>query len=290
MRAVAMNARLQPAARAPARGWFGGPGCRTRPSPRKSLPLLACVLTALLCACAPRQRPALPWADARQLVLVVTPDWDAHGGTLQAFSRAGDAWRASAPATPVAIGRAGSAWGIGEHPPQPGPVKREGDGRSPAGVFAIGSAFGYAPAAATALPYRALASDDYCIDVSGSPLYNRLVAAHEAGAEAVAGSTEPMRRDLHANGDDAYRIGFVIEHNPAGTPNAGSCIFVHLWKGPGSSTSGCTALDEPALRALLQWLDPRAHPVFVLLPRAEYLRLQAAWRLPAAAAADGSGP
>lgn len=243
---------------------------------------LTLLAAAGLCACAPlQQRNALPWAGARQLVLVVTPDWDAHTGTLQAFSRSGGDWQPAAAVAPVAIGRAGSAWGRGEHPPQPGPAKHEGDGRSPAGVFAIGTAFGYAPNADTALPYRALERDDYCIDVGGSPLYNRIVNARAVGAAAVAGSTEPMRRDLHADGDPAYRVGFVVEHNRDGKPGAGSCIFVHLWKGPGSSTSGCTALAEPALRALLGWLDPRARPVFVLLPRAEYRRLQAAWGLPA---------
>jgi hypothetical protein len=35
------------------------------------------------------------------------------------------------------------------------------------------------------------------------------------------------------------------------------------------------------MAALLAWLRPDANPVFVLLPDAEYARLQAAWHLPA---------
>jgi L,D-peptidoglycan transpeptidase YkuD (ErfK/YbiS/YcfS/YnhG family) len=147
-------------------------------------------------------------------------------------------------------------------------------------VFAIGTAFGYAPAENLAMPYRALTADDYCVDVSGSPLYNRIVAARDVGTAAVAGSTEPMRRDIHANGDDAYKVGFVIEHNPTATPGAGSCIFAHLWKSADSATSGCTAMTEPALRELLHWLQPQQQPVFVLLPDAAYQRLHAAWQLP----------
>src|SRR5690606_13859529 len=95
------------------------------------------------------------WRDARQMVLVVTDDWDATTGTLRTFARddAG-AWHAQDEAAPVSIGRGGSGWGIGLHPAQAdGPAKREGDGRSPAGVFAIGDAFGYAAHADTALPY-----------------------------------------------------------------------------------------------------------------------------------------
>jgi hypothetical protein len=35
------------------------------------------------------------------------------------------------------------------------------------------------------------------------------------------------------------------------------------------------------MKALLAWLDPRLHPVFVLLPHAQYMRLRKTWNLPA---------
>ena len=35
------------------------------------------------------------------------------------------------------------------------------------------------------------------------------------------------------------------------------------------------------MQALLDWLRPQDTPRFVLLPRAEYQRLQAQWQLPA---------
>ena len=54
-------------------------------------------------------------------------------------------------------------------------------------MFRIGEAFGYAAKADTAMPYRALSASDYCVDVSGSPQYNRIVDAKEVGAEAVEG-------------------------------------------------------------------------------------------------------
>jgi L,D-peptidoglycan transpeptidase YkuD (ErfK/YbiS/YcfS/YnhG family) len=241
------------------------------------------ILLATLSACAPSsvmRTPASAWSDAHQLVLVITPDWNDTHGTLHSFSRADHGWQPAAPPFPVVIGRAGAAWGLGLHPAQPGPAKQEGDGRSPAGVFAIGSAFGYAQSVSTGLPYAALNAGEYCIDVSGSPLYNRIVDVAKVGTAAVAGSTEPMRRDLHADGDQAYKIGFVIEHNPNGVVGAGSCIFAHLWKSADSSTAGCTAMAEPQLQELLGWLKADAHPVFVLLPQAEYQHLRAAWQLP----------
>lgn len=257
------------------------------PLPERRLPwslgLIACV-AALLSSCAPqhieRGGAVLPWSDARQLVLVTTLDWNSSFGTLQTYAGDGRRWHAIGAATPVVIGRSGAAWGLGLHPTQPGPAKQEGDGRSPAGVFTIGTTFGYAPSEPTRLPYAALTAGDYCVDVSGSPLYNRIVDAGKVGTAAVAGSTEPMRRDLHENGDQAYKVGFVIEHNARAVAGAGSCIFAHLWKSPESSTAGCTAMAEPVMRSLLGWLRPGAHPVFVLLPENEYRRLRAAWHLP----------
>jgi L,D-peptidoglycan transpeptidase YkuD (ErfK/YbiS/YcfS/YnhG family) len=220
------------------------------------------------------------WSDARQLVLVVTPNWTATHGKLATFEYRAGTWQPVRKAEPVAIGRSGSAWGIGLHAAQSGPQKQEGDGRSPAGVFRIGVAFGYASTVATALRYAAMSESDYCVDVSGSPHYNRIVDAREVGADAIKDSTEPMRRDLHASGDQRYKLGFVIEHNPGGRAQGGSCIFAHLWRSTGEATSGCTAMTEPVMRQLLSWLRDDQHPVFVLLPQAEYARLKAAWHLP----------
>ena len=246
------------------------------------------LLALAACAQAPAQVHApLPWDGARQAVVVTTDGWDATHGTLRRFERvAAGGWRAVGEARPIVVGRNGSGWGLGLHPAPDAavaagdPVKREGDGRAPAGVFAIGTAFGYAGSAGTALPYQAMDAGDWCIDVSGSPLYNRIVDVDDVGASAVEGSTEPMRRDLHADGDQRYRLGFVIEHNAAAVPQAGSCIFAHLWKTPGTATAGCTAMAPKTMEAVLGWLDPDAQPVFVLLPAGEYAALRAGWRLP----------
>lgn len=224
-------------------------------------------------------------STSRQLVLVVTAGWDTNHGTLQTFERGSDAWQARTDAVPVTVGRAGSAWGIGLHGPQAGPQKREGDGRSPAGVFAIGSAFGYSGSYDTRMPYRAMTEADYCIDVNGSAFYNRIVDARAVGRAAVEKSTEPMRRDIHAQGDRRYKLGFVIEHNSQNVAAKGSCIFAHLWGSPGQPTAGCTAMDEAAMRDLLAWLDDELEPVFVLLPYEVYQRVRRTWQLPAEVAA-----
>ena len=83
--------------------------------------------------------PALQ--EARQLILVRGRGWnEAAGATVTLFERtkAGDNWRQTAAASACTLGRNGLAWGIGLHgtcPTSGQPLlKREGDGRSPAGV------------------------------------------------------------------------------------------------------------------------------------------------------------
>ena len=241
--------------------------------------LPTCLLVLAGCASVPRSEGPLAGAD--QLVLVTTDGWDAPGGSLRTFERGSDGWREVGGARAVTVGRSGAAWGLGLHPTQvEGPKKREGDGRSPAGVYAIGEAFGYPERFETRLDYHGMLESHWCIDVPGSPLYNRIVDAREVGAEAAKGSTEPMRRDIHVDGDQRYRIGFVIEHNAAGQDMAGSCIFAHVWKAPGGATAGCTAMSDADMQALLRWLDRRRAPRFVLLPAEQYQRLRSEWRLP----------
>lgn len=248
--------------------------------PLRLLRLLGLVATLFASSPGAFEAPAA-WSVSRQMIVVTTDGWDVDHGTLRTYVRDGTQWKEQGQASDVTIGRHGSAWGVGLSPPQhDGPVKKEGDGRSPAGVFRIGEAFGYAETNPTALPYRGLTASDYCVDVDGSPYYNQLVDEKKVGAAAVGGATEAMRRDLHFDGDRAYRIGFVIEHNPAGRKGAGSCIFAHLWKSPTSPTAGCTAMTDATMERLLAWLDPSKKPVFVLLPKTEYARLRDAWNLP----------
>jgi len=254
---------------------------RRRDRPRPAIAVLMAFVS--MCASAPSGRGNAPTITAAttQVVLVVAPGWDATEATLSAFERdAAGRWQQRGTSHPVTIGRHGCGWGRGLHPQRAdGPQKREGDGRSPAGVFTIGPAFGAAATCDTGLDYRPLTGDDWCIDVPDSPLYNRIVSTREVGTAAVAGSTEPMRRDLHHD-DDTYAIGFVIGHNAGCERGAGSCIFAHLVGNPPLPTAGCTAMSEEHLRTLLRWLRADADPRFVLLPAGVAGEVAGAWGLP----------
>jgi L,D-peptidoglycan transpeptidase YkuD (ErfK/YbiS/YcfS/YnhG family) len=81
--------------------------------------------------------------------------------------------------------------------------------------------------------------------------------------------------------DELYRRGVVVAHNASPTVRGGgSCIFLHIWRGPGTTTSGCTAMPESEINVLMRWLRADATPVLVQLPSAEYRRLAREWTLP----------
>src|SRR6478672_7526169 len=91
-------------------------------------------------------RTPTPLDSSTQMVLVVTPAWDSTSGSLRRFERTAPtgAWRQVGDVEPIVVGRTGVAWDDRRVRAASGePVKREGDGRSPAGVFALDTAFGF---------------------------------------------------------------------------------------------------------------------------------------------------
>lgn len=203
----------------------------------------------------------VPAGDPRQELLVVAETDTSTTGVLYAMVRSGTGpsdggWSQALGPIDVVLGRGGV-----------GP-KREGDGRSPAGRFPLGTAFGYGPEAPPGLRlgYTAMPPDAVCVDDARSPLYNT-IAARRASGDRFA-SSEPMRRDL-AFGDGLYEWGVWVEYNPDGASDAetgvglGSCIFLHVWRSDQSPTAGCTAMSQDDLLGLLAWLDPSASPVLV---------------------------
>ena len=77
--------------------------------------VVACAQAASRPAAAAPSLSPVP-ATARQLVVVVTPGWNATTGTLRRYSRDDPAqrWHAAAPSIPVVLGRTGLAVRVAE--------------------------------------------------------------------------------------------------------------------------------------------------------------------------------
>ena len=252
--------------------------------------LSAAVATSSLVAIAAPSAPLAATEDSsadlelersRQLVVVITDDWSAVSGEMRCFERrrSTDGWAEVLPTAEVVLGRNGLAWGLGLHSTRerPGPAKQEGDGRAPAGAFRLVEAFGFATVAEariSGLPYRHLTDTLEGVDDPRSRHYNRLVDA-ESLSRRDWQSSERMR---HVG--ERYRWGVVVAHNWNQVPGRGSCIFLHIWEGPKEGTAGCTAMPSAQMLKVIRWLERKKNPVLVQLPRSEYERLRAGWRLP----------
>jgi L,D-peptidoglycan transpeptidase YkuD (ErfK/YbiS/YcfS/YnhG family) len=133
--------------------------------------------------------------------------------------------------------------------------KKEGDGKTPSGVYPLGPAFGYAPSINTGLSYRQAGPNDFWVDDKQSRQYNQWVSGMPN-----AKSFERMRRP-----DGLYQYGIVIGYNRHPViSGAGSAIFMHVWQGYNSPTSGCVAINQRYLRKILRWLNRQEKPVILL--------------------------
>ena len=73
--------------------------------------------------------------DCQQLVVVVSPNNTSIKAQLWRFEKVGNAWKQFGEPHPANLGRKGLAWGKGLHSTKPGLQKKEGDQKSPAGIF-----------------------------------------------------------------------------------------------------------------------------------------------------------
>jgi L,D-peptidoglycan transpeptidase YkuD (ErfK/YbiS/YcfS/YnhG family) len=204
--------------------------------------------------------------ECGQVVCVTATGWNANAGTLQRWERSGGdaSWTKVGGVVDVVIGKNGMGWGLGLHRvPEgaDGPRKKEGDGRSPAGMFRLTGAFGFGAAAVGRLPWVAIARTTEAVDDPGSRYYNRIV--DRGRVERVDWKSSEKMAEI-----PVYALGVVVAHNPENAPGEGSCIFVHLQGRSRTGTAGCTALREGDLRELVGWLDPKRGPVMIQLPEA----------------------
>ena len=248
---------------------------------RKNLGLALTVFIAGF-ACQPKTHisPRSLIDRSQQVVVVTTPSWSSTTGIMQRFERAAPdlEWRAIGAREPVVVGRTGTAWGVGfDGVSTDGPHKREGDGKSPAGIFPLDTVFGFAaPDAMTnvRLPYVQLLPTTDCVDDTTSSHYNTVVDKGWV-SQVDWNSAEHMRQVRQ------YEVGVIVGYNAMPpVKGRGSCIFLHIWAGPASHTAGCTAFAEPKVREMITWLDPKSRPLLVQLTTTQYASLRIRWKLP----------
>ena len=127
--------------------------------------------------------------------------------------------------------------------------KRESDGASPAGTFALLCCY-YRPdrvlPPSTGLSLVALVPNDGWVDDPADPRYNRRVSL-----------PYPARHERLWREDGLYDLVVPIAYNTdPPTPWRGSAIFLHVARPDFAPTEGCIAVGREALIGLLSLLGP----------------------------------
>lgn len=198
---------------------------------------------------------------SQQLVVVISPEMNATTAVMTRYENESGTYRAVSLAIPVILGRSGLGWDKNREP-----LKREGDGRSPAGLYDISATFGEDVYPNSSMPYWFADDKLICIDDVNDSKYNTM--GYLEGASAPK-SYELMRRE-----DSVYRNGAVIDYNRERVSGRGSCIFFHLSHPDKRPTSGCTAMEEQPLLEMIRWFDPSKKPKLLQIPRSECEKYQ----------------
>ena len=150
---------------------------------------------------------------------------------------------------------------IGRHGVVLAKNKKEGDLKTPAGLYSIGETFG-TQRMALKMDYKYITSRDKFIDDTHSQQYNMWVTG-----DTSAKSFEVMQIP-------SYKMGAVINYNVQPTKaGAGSAIFIHIWKSRITPTHGCIAVNEKNMLEILYWLDKEQYPAIYIysLQKLKYL-------------------
>ncbi|MDK9706102.1 MAG: L,D-transpeptidase family protein [Desulforhopalus sp.] len=212
--------------------------------------------------------------ESSQVLLVVGDESMGFTARLHLLEKRGNVWKAAFPHLAALIGAKGFA---------PPGWKKEGDVKTPSGVFALKRTFGYPPNIPSRMPYRQVMDDDIWVDDISSPDYNRWVKAELSSLSAQTkfmplrykkGETAAVSFEIMKRPDHQYKYGIVIEYNTEPVvKGAGSAIFFHVRRGENKPTLGCVALAESDMLKVLGWLDPGCKPLVVLGTRQSIVSL-----------------
>jgi L,D-peptidoglycan transpeptidase YkuD (ErfK/YbiS/YcfS/YnhG family) len=199
-------------------------------------------------ACQPTLANQLEMGDALQLVTVVSRSRTSTQAELRLWRKRGECWEAVTPAWRAWVGGRGVS-----------PSKREGDRKTPAGLFGFApTMYGVAPNPGVRYRYHRIVCGDWWVEDPRSRWYNQFRHVRCGAKPPFTVVSDDMSRS-----PTAYRHLAVIDYNIRPTiPGRGSGIFLHA--STGRPTLGCVSLPVPQLLRVLRWLDPRRRPAIAI--------------------------
>lgn len=122
---------------------------------------------------------------------------------------------------------------------------REGDVKSPVGVYTFTEAFGILEDPGCPMGYTQADDSHYWIGDSNSERYNTMVSTRDYDA------FDPKESEHIIDYNPGYQYCLNISWNYDGTPRKGSAIFLHCYT-KNKFTGGCVAIPEDDMRAVIQ--------------------------------------
>ena len=239
-----------------------------------------------------------PYSPSSQMIVVKSDGWESIKAKISLYEKdSQNNWIKFGEDIPAVLGKNGFGWGRGIFSPEDvknNTYRQEGDKRAPAGIFTIGNVFGIEEHHSAQkrlnlkMPYVFLNETMQCVGEGKSKYYNQIVDTSKVEKDWDNDKNNEMMRYEGLRDEQAYKWGIFINNNSDLNPdknmqrdkNAGSCIFIHIWKNEDTGTAGCTAIKTKDIEKIISWLDVRKKPLITQLPQAEYNRLKDKWNLP----------
>ncbi|NQY43418.1 MAG: hypothetical protein HRT87_08755 [Legionellales bacterium] len=145
-----------------------------------------------------------------QMILVLADNWDSIQCNLFLYERKNsqEPWELLHKAIPVVVGKKGMGWEKKSYADIfPGPLKKEGDLKAPAGITELGQAFGFSKKLANnkEYPYLHLTNSLECVDDKESKHYNKII------------DSSTLKKDWHSSEKmrdiELYEFGLVTGFN-----------------------------------------------------------------------------
>jgi L,D-peptidoglycan transpeptidase YkuD (ErfK/YbiS/YcfS/YnhG family) len=199
-------------------------------------------------ACPPTLPNSLETGPATQLLTAIPRTRRSTQAAFRLWTKRAGCWRLTAGPWTAWVGGNGTS-----------PAKREGDRRTPTGVFGfLPTMYGIAPSPGVRYRYHRIVCGDWWVEDPASPSYNRFRHVRCGSSPPFRTTSEDMSRS-----PTAYRHLAVIAYNTRPVvPGRGSGIFLHA--STGRPTLGCVSLPLPQLLRTLRWLRPAAHPLIAI--------------------------
>ncbi|KHD35453.1 hypothetical protein NL50_13195 [Clostridium acetobutylicum] len=198
----------------------------------------------------------LPLKDSGQAIIVETPNESSAAMKLFTYEKDNsNTWRLKL-TTKGVVGVKGISLN-----------KKEGDLKTPEGIFSFLFEFGSAPNPGTKMEYKRTHPGDYWSSSRTIKEYNTWVT--------YKGS--PETRFGHGNYQNlyttsSYKYAAAINYN-YGTNKIignGSAVFFHIAPRNGGGTPGCVGIPETSLVQILKWMNPSKNPK-IAIGTAKYL-------------------